>query len=1037
MTLSDLAVRRPVLATVVNLLVVVLGIAALQQLPVRELPDVDSSVVTVTTTYPGAAAAVIDTEVVEVIEGALSGIAGVERLTSSSRLGRASTVVTFVPGRNIDEAANDVRDAVGRVRAELPDDADEPRILKSDVDADPVMRIAVTSDRLSPAGITDYVERFVLDRLRTIDGVASVEIAGERRYAIRIWLDRRALAARDLTVADVEDALRRNNMELPAGEVRSVERRFAVRVDSRLGDVDAFRNLVIARVGDFPIRLADVATVEVGVADDETRVRTNDRDAIGLRIVRQPQSNTVALSAAVRAELDLLRPNLPAGMSIIIGSDDAVFIGASIRQVVIALGLSLVFVVAVIFAFLASFRATLVPAVTIPVALIGSFLLIHALGFSLNTLTLLALLLAIGLVVDDAIVVLENVQRRIELGETPLVASLRGSRQVTFAVVATSVTLIAVFVPIALLEGAIGRLFVEFGLVLAAAVVISTFVALTACPALASRLLASRAGTGGAAAGLDRLTRWLQDRYRRALNAALRAPLPLLALALVLAGGAVAIHGNIARELVPAEDQAVVFVRVVGPEGATASLTDDQARRIERLAQPLVDDGTVRTVHVIVGSRGRLNAAFLVLRLAPWDERTMTHAEVVGELAPGLRTVPGVRAFAFTPSGLGLRRSGSSALQVVIGGPDQDQVQEWAETLEDAAERNPGLRNVDLNFEQNQAQLAVDIDRQRADDLGVSVEAIAATLRTMLASREVTSWVDRGREYPVILQAREADRRTPADLQNLFVRAGDGETLVPLTALVTVAEDTAPPTLRRYDRLPSVTLSASLKEGYDLGSAIDFVEATAARTLPETARVGFTGESQRFLDASYGLVFTLVLALVIVFLVLAAQFESFVDPIVIMLSVPLALAGAVYALALAGLSLNVFSQIGMVLLIGLTAKNGILIVEFANQLRDEGKSVREAAIEASVLRLRPIVMTIVSTILGAMPLVMASGAGAESRIAIGTVIVGGLSLSSLLTLFLTPVLYDLLARATGPRNQTDRVLADDLGADAGRAGEPR
>ncbi|TVQ29212.1 MAG: efflux RND transporter permease subunit [Geminicoccaceae bacterium] len=1025
MTLSDLAIRRPVLATVVSLLIVVFGLASLQQLPIRELPDVDRAVVTVTTTYTGAAPEIIDTDITEVIEGAVAGIAGIQSIGSQSRRGRGQTTITFTTDRDIDEATNDVRDAVGRVRANLPADADEPRIVKSDADADPIMRIAITSDRWNAAEITDYAERFLVDRLATVDGVASVDVFGQRRFAIRIWLDRRAMAARNLTVADVEAALRRSNVELPAGEVRGLDRQFTVRLDGRLQDVDAFRNLIVTRTGDFPIRLGDIARVELGVADDQNRVRANGLESVGLGVIRQSQSNTVAISNAVRAEIERLRPTLPEGMEISIGSDEAIFIAASIREVLTALGISLVLVVAVIFVFLASWRATLVPAVTIPVALIGSFMLIYALGFSINTLTLLAMLLAIGLVVDDAIVVLENIQRRIEGGESPLVAAFLGTRQVTFAIIATSLTLIAVFVPISFMEGEAGRLFVEFGFVMAAAVIISTFVALTLCAVLAANLLSGREATGPAAKALDRATEVIQRGYRRLLALALAAPLPVLVICLMVAGGAGLAFQNLPRELTPREDRAVVFVPLSTPQGSTADYTDGQARAVEALTQGLVEEGVIETVFTIVGSGGRPDRAFIVMRLAPWGERTKTHVNVVAELAPGLREIPGARGFPVTPAGLGLRGS-SAPLRVVVGGPDYDQVAEWANALVAAAEDNPGLLNLEVDFERNLPQLSIDIDRERADDLGIDIQTVAATLQTMLASREVTNWVDRGREYPVLIQAQLDDRRTPTDLANIFVRAGDGQTLVPLNALVTVREQAAAPELRRYDRLPSVTLTSSLADGYDLGSAIDYMVELAGTTLPPEAQIAFAGQSRVFLESAGGMTITFVLALVIVFLVLAAQFESFVDPLVIMLSVPLALAGAVYALLWTGVSLNLYSQIGIVLLIGLMAKNGILIVEFANQLRDEGQSVRDAVLNAAVLRLRPIVMTVVSTILGAVPLVLASGAGAESRLAIGTVIIGGLALAVVLTLFLTPVLYDLMARFTKPRGAVSRALEAEL-----------
>jgi multidrug efflux pump len=1025
MTLSEFSIRRPVLAAAASLLIIVFGVASLLNLPIRELPDVDAAVITVTTEYVGASAEIIDNDITEIIEGAIAGVSGVKNITSESRRGRSQTSIEFVTGRNIDEAANDVRDAVGRVRGDLPEDVEEPQIVKNDSNAEPVMRLAVTSDRMSPAEITDYVERFLVDRLATIDGVATVDIYGERRFAIRIWLDRRAMAARNLTVADVEDALRRNNVELPAGEIESVQRQLTVRLESRLSRVEQFRNIVLERVAGYPVRLGDIARVELGVEDDNTIVRNNGREAVGLGISRQSQANTVAISAAVRAEIEAIRPILPEGMQIVVGSDDAQFIAASIHEVIVALVLSLILVVGVIWAFLLSLRATLVPAITIPISLIGCFVPIAALGFSINVLTLLALLLAIGLVVDDAIVMLDNIKRRIDLGETPLVASARGARQVTFAILATSITLIAVFIPVSFLQGTVGRLFTEFGFVMAIAVAISTYVALSACPALASKIIKpsrSRDGRRKAAPGRGRLARG----YLGLLEAALRVPALVILVALVAAGGSYWVYEILPRELTPTEDRGVIFTPLTTPQGSTVAYTNARAAEVEALATPLRESGDVASVYAVVGSGGRAYRAFVVLRMVPWEERDLDQRDIINALDPGFRDLTGVRGYPVSPTGLGLRGA-NTPLRVVVGGPDFESVKEWAQALLERAEANPGLRNVSLDFEETQPQLSLTVDRAKADDLGIGVETVAVALQTMLASREITTYIDRGREYPVIVQAQPEDRRTPGDIDNIFVRAGDGRTLVPLSALVSTTEEATAPELRRYDRLPSITVEAALADGYDLGAAITFMQETAAELLPAEARVSFAGQSREFLETSGGIFITFGLALLIVFLVLAAQFESFMHPLIIMLSVPLAIAGAIYSLWLSGLSLNVYSQIGIILLIGLMAKNGILIVEFANQLRDEGHSVREAVLEASLLRLRPIVMTVIATILGALPLVLAAGAGAESRIAIGTVIIGGLGFATVLTLFLTPVLYDLLAGFTRPRGHIERALEEELG----------
>ncbi|WP_211098183.1 efflux RND transporter permease subunit [Acuticoccus yangtzensis] len=1017
--LSDLAIRRPVLAAVVSLLIIVFGAGALTGLPIRELPDIDTAVVTVRTTYTGASPEIVDTDITEILEASISGISGIKTLSSQSRRGRSSITIEFEIGRDIDEAANDVRDAVARVRGDLPDDVDEPQVVKSDADGDPVMRLAVTSTRMTPAEITDYVDRYVVDRLATVNGVASVDLYGDRPFAVRIWLDRRAMAARNLTVADISSALQRANVELPAGEIESTTRQLTVRLDSRLPDVEAFANVVISQVGGYPIRLSDVARVIPGVSDDTTVVRSDGRPAIGLNVIRQSQSNTLAISQGVRDEIAAMSSTLPDGMEISVGSDDAIFVGASIKEVVTALAMSLVLVVAVILVFLRSWRATLIPAITIPIALIGTFVFVGALGFSINVLTLLAMLLAIGLVVDDAIVVLENIQRRIDNGESVLVASVLGSRQVTFAVIATSLTLIAVFVPISFLGGQVGRLFTEFGFVMASAVMISTFVALTACPALASKVLSRHTGVAEKPEGA------LMRGFRAVVGAALAAPLIVLVAAAGIAGVGAVVYTTIPSELTPREDRGVAFVPLAAPEGATVGFTDQAARQVEEIAAPLRREGDIASIFTLSGSWGRTNRAFVVFRLADWKDRDMSAQEIANALRPGMSNVTAARGFPITPSGLGLR-GGRTPLQIVVSGPDFPSVQQWAATLLEAAKANPRLANMEMDYEENQPQLYISVDRQRADDLGVSIETIAQSLQTLLASREVTNFVDRGREYPVLMQAEADDRSSPSDIDFIFVRSGDGTQLVPLSTLVTIREGAAAAELRRYDRLPSITVEGTTADDYTLGEAITFMQAEAARLLPPEARISLRGQSQQFEETSSGAAFTFGLALLIVFLVLAAQFESFIHPLTIMLTVPLGVAGAVFSMALTGLTFNIYSQIGIILLIGLMAKNGILIVEFANQLRDEGLSVRDAVLEATVLRLRPIVMTIVSTVLGAVPLIIATGAGAESRIAIGTVIIGGLVVSGLLTLVVTPVLYDLLARLTKPRSAVDKALEAEL-----------
>lgn len=1021
MNLSEICIRRPVFAAVISLLIVVIGLAVLDRIPVRELPDIDTATITVSTTYRGAAPEVINTQITEIVEGAVSGISGISSIESTSRRDSSRTVISFEASVDIEAAANDVRGAVSRITSELPEDADEPRVFKNDSDDDPIIRLGVLSDELSAAELTDYADRFIVHRLSAIDGVASVEFFGERPYAMRIWLDRRAMAARNLTVGDIQTALTANNVELPAGDIVSSLRQFQVRTDTRLKSAEDFRNIVLREEGAFPIRLRDVADVHIGVENDNSNARSDGQNAIGIGILRQSQSNTIAISNRVQAELERIRETLPDGVEIVIGSNDAVFIEQSILEVSKTLAIAIGVVVAVIFIFIGSPRATLVPAITIPVAVIGAFGGIYAFGFSINILTLFALILAIGIVVDDAIVVLENIARRVGMGEPPLVAGVRGAKEVTFAVIATSLTLITVFVPISFLEGQVGRLFTEFGIVLAIAVVVSTIVALTLCPVLCVLFL--RDGKAGV---IERVVTFafngINAGYRVLLNAALKGAYFVIVAALGIAGAAYFLFQEVPRELAPREDRGVFFVILSGPQGSTVEATNREAEEIEAILQPLVDQGLAERIFSVVGFRNQPQTAFVVVRLVDWSERDIASGAIVGSLIRPVVSVPGVRAFPIQPTGLGLRGS-RTPLQVVIGGPDFETVQKWAALFKEALAENTNLQNVDSNFSNTQPEMRIDINRALADDLGVSIQQIGTTLQTMFASREITTYVEAGREYPVIVQARAPDRADPQDLTNIFVRSSKTGDLVPLSQLITTRETTASPQLNRFNRLPAIVISASLADGYDMGAAISFVNERAAEVLPPEIQLDFDGQSREFLDTSAGVAVTFIFALILVYLVLAAQFESFIHPIIVMLAVPLSVTGSLAALVYLGESMNVYTQIGLILLIGLMAKNGILIVEFANQLRDQGAGVREAVIEASVQRLRPIIMTVLSTVLGAVPLVLASGAGAESRMAIGLVIVSGFGFASLLTLFLTPVLYDLLARFTKPRSAVEAKLS--------------
>lgn len=1026
MVLSDISIKRPVFATVISLMLTVLGLFALQRMPIREYPKIDPPVIQITTTYRGASAPVVDSQITEILEAAVAGIEGVKVMSSQSRDERSQVTLEFLLSRDVDSAANDVRDRVARALARLPDQADTPIVAKVDGDSRPILWIALSSDTLSPLDLTDIARRRIVDRLAIVEGVAQIIISGERRFAMRVWLDRQALAARNLTVQDIEEAIRRENVELPGGRIESTARELTVRTDSRMSRPEQFRELVIARgAGGAQVLLGEVARVEVAAEDNRGAYRINGQPAIGLGILRQSTANTLSVADGVKAEMARIGASLPEGITVQVGYDESLFIAQSIYEVKHALTIALALVVGVIFIFLRSVRATIIPAVAIPVSIIASFMATAALGFSVNVLTLLGLVLAIGLVVDDAIVVLENIHRRIEEGEEPLLASLRGAREIAFAVIATTLVLVAVFVPLSFMGGNTGRLFVEFGLALAASVVFSGFVALTLTPMMCSKLLKSHQGeswlirtTEPVFLGMNAALRWSLDR-------ALRAPLLVMGGVVAISGFAAVLYSVLPKEFAPTEDRGVVIIPTAGPEGASFGYTLEHVYQIERLLQRYVDSGEAVAVFATVGGFQRPavgNVANVFVRLAPWADRVRKQQAIAAEIFPGIAAIPGVRGFALNPASLG-QRGFQPPVQFVIGGPDYDTLIQWRDLFLERARQNPRLANLDHNFKETKPEIRVEIDRRRAADLGISIAAVGRTIETMLGSREVTTYVVGGQEYKVLLQAPEEDRLSPYDLQNVFVRSASGG-LVPLSNVVTLSERARAQTLAREDRVRAITITASLAPGYSLAEALDFMDATAREVLPQEARISYRGQSLEFRESSSALYVTFAMALLVVFLVLAAQFESFVHPFVILLSTPLAITGGLFGLWWTGQSLNVFSQIGMILLIGLMAKNGILVVEFANQLRDRGMSVRDAVLEASVVRLRPILMTSIATVLGALPLAMATGAGAESRMALGIVIAWGITFSTFVTLYAVPALYLLLAPYTKPIGSIAARLAD-------------
>jgi multidrug efflux pump len=1025
--ISELSIKRPVFATVISLMLVILGLAALFNLPVRQYPDIDPPVVSIETTYRGASAEVVETKITQVIEDRISGLEGIVKLTSSSSDENSDIRVEFGLDRDIDEAANDIRDRVSRVLDQLPEEADPPEIAKVDSDTRAVMYLNLTSNRLSGLELTDYAERFLTDRLSTVPGVARVRISGARHYAMRIWLDRQGLAAHGLTVADVEGALRAENVELPAGRLESTEREFTLRTDTGYATAEDFRRLAVGRGADGQlVRLAEVADVRLGAENERSVARANAVPAVSLGIEQLSKANTVEVSRGLRAEIDRISGDLPEGMMIQVNYDRAEFIEASMNEVVKALIIAIFLVLVVIYLFLGNLRATLVPAVVVPVSVIATFMVMSALGYTINTLTLLGLVLAIGLVVDDAIVVLENIYRRIEKGQKPLLAALEGSKEIGFAVIATTLVLVAVFVPLSFIQGDVGRLFNEFGITLAAAVLFSSLVALTLSPMMSSRLFGEHEGRKGLTHIIDTFFKRLAESYRRVLHRVIRQPWRVLGGALVVSLLAAVVFAILPSEYAPKEDRGVFFVIMRGPEGASFEYTDRYAREAEALLMEEIEDGPVKRILLRLpaswGGTGEVNSARLIVILEPWGKRKEGAEEIAARVRAKLSGLPGVRVNVITPQSLGIRGDGRP-VELVLGGPDYEQLREWRDLMLAAMNDMPELVNMDSNYQERKPQMRVRVDRDRAADLGVSLATVGRTLETMLGSRIVTTYVDRGREYNVILQGEDADRASPDDLTNLYVRSASTGSLISLANLVQLVEEAGPDELSRFDRMRAITLEAGLADGVSLGEAVNELDEEAHEVLPATARISWDGESREFRKTGGSLYLIFALALVIVFLVLAAQFESFVHPVIIMVTVPLALTGALIGLWIYGASINVFSQIGVILLIGLAAKNGVLIVEFANQLRDRDRTFDEALVEAAVTRLRPILMTSACTTFGALPLLLAVGAGAESRQPIGIVVVFGVAISAILTLFAVPALYAVLARRTRSPHYVARLIA--------------
>ncbi|MCU7962633.1 efflux RND transporter permease subunit [Shewanella sp. SW36] len=1031
MILTDLSVKRPVFASVISLLLVAFGLVSFDKLPLREYPNIDPPVVSIDTNYRGASAAVVESRITQLIEDRISGVEGIRHVSSSSSDGRSSVTLEFDISRNIEDAANDVRDRISGLLDNLPDEADPPEVQKANGSDEVIMWLNLVSDQMTTLELTDYTNRYLSDRFSVVDGVARMRIGGGKVYAMRVWLDRQALASRSLTVADVEAALRAENVELPAGSIESKERHFTVRLERGYRTAEDFANLVITQGEDgYLVKLSDVARVEIGSDEERIMFRGNKEAMIGLGVSKQSTANTLEVARAVNALVDKINPTLPAGMSIKRSYDSSVFIEASIKEVYQTLFTAMILVIIVIYLFLGSVRAMLIPAITVPVSLLGTFIVLYALGYTINLLTLLAMILAIGMVVDDAIVMLENIHRRIEEGDSPLKAAFLGAREVAFAVIATTLVLVAVFMPITFLEGDLGKLFKEFAVTMSAAVLFSSLVALTLTPMMCSKLLKPSSQDSWLVRKVDGIMTKVSNRYQLSLKSAMAHPILVSILVLVALGSSVYLVQKVPQEFAPQEDRGSLFLMVNGPQGASYEYIESYMNEVENRLMPLVETGDIKRL-LIRAPRGFGRAAdfsngMAIIVLEDWGKRRPVK-EVIVDINKRLANLAGVQAFPVMRQAFG--RGVGKPVQFVIGGPSYEDLARWRDIMMQKAAQNPKLLGLDHDYKETKPQLRVVIDRDRAASLGVSISNIGRTLESMLGSRLVTTFMRDGEEYDVIVEGERDNQNTAADLQNIYVRSERSQELIPLSNLVTVEEFADASSLNRYNRMRAITIEASLEDGYSLGEALDYMNQLARTYLPAEAVISYKGQSLDYQESGSSMYFVFILALGIVFLVLAAQFESYIHPVVIMLTVPLATVGALIGLWLTGQSLNIYSQIGIIMLVGLAAKNGILIVEFANQLRDKGVDFDKAIIQASAQRLRPILMTGITTAAGAVPLVLAVGAGAETRFVIGVVVLSGILLATLFTIFVIPAAYGLFARNSGSPEAIAQQLEKELAQD--------
>ena len=1015
MFLTDLSIKRPVVASVMSLVLVIFGLFTFNEIPTDELPDVQPPVVTIQTEYKGASAEIIDTQITQKIEDFVGGTPGLETIDSFSEDESSRITLTFENNLDLDDVANDVRSSVARVLDNLPDGAEQPEIFKQSAGMRTTMWLSFNSDTMTDLELTDYADRYLTDLFSTVDGVGRVRLGGERELSLRVWLDPLALAARDLTTQEVETVLRKENVEFPAGRIESKDVDLTIKLDKAYKNLESYKKLPLKRAKDGSIiTLSDVAKVELGAESTRTLFKGNGKQVVGIGIYQQSDANTIKVANGIKSKIKEIRPGLPPGTSLEVSFDRSNYIKAAIKEVYKTLFIALILVTIIIYLFLGNIRALVVPLIALPVSLISTFLSIYFFEFSINLFTLMALVLAIGIVVDDAIVMLENIVRRIELGDTPLVAAYKGAKQVSFAIIATTVVLVAVFVPLIFIKGITGVLFTQTAITLASAVVISSFVALSLSPMIGSKVLKKNMNKSRIVVKFEKFLKNITLVYKHSLTNWVRKRKIIISFLGIVLALTIFLFNYAPKELIAPEDRGAFFVIVKAPQGSGFNFTKSKAEDIENLLLPNVGNGEYRKLILRVPGFGKsakqVNSGFIIVLLEPWAKRDRHGVKIMRESFGKISQVPGVLAFPIMPQGI---RTGGveSPVQFVILGNTYDDLIKWKNVIKKEARKNPGLTSIQDDFDLNKPQLNVQIDQKKAADLGVSTEDIGRTIETIFGSKRVTNFTKDGKEYSIILQGDIKDRQEPDSISKVFVRSNNNGKLVSISNLISYEEEGQSPFLARYNRQKAVTISARLVGNYSLDEALNFLVKVVKENTPE-AQIAYKGESEEYKKTNTELYIIFILALVTAYLAMCAQFESWKHPLTIMLTVPLAILGGLLGILVVGSSLNIYSQIALIILIGLSAKNGILIVEFANQLRKEGKNIETSIIEAASIRFRPILMTSLSTIIGVLPLILGSGPGAASRLTVGITIFGGMLFSTFFTLYVIPTIYSIVGKNT-------------------------